>query len=90
MQERDWRNARTALDEAARFRELREPFRTMVKLSDLEPDQPDAEAVIRKRPNGYQPPAPPPADMSVDPVKWRNLDRKTRRALLRHHRKVTR
>jgi hypothetical protein len=34
------------------------------------------------------PPAPPPPDMPVDPEKWRALDRKIRRALLRHHRKV--
>ncbi len=37
----------------------------------------------------YTPPAPPPADMCINPEKWRALDRKTRRALLRHHRKVT-
>jgi hypothetical protein len=84
------------------MRELREPFGTWVKASDLEPDRPDAEAAIRERLNSrvpktqippqpqghYAPPAPPPADMPVDPEKWRSLDRKTRRALLRHHRKV--
>jgi hypothetical protein len=37
----------------------------------------------------YTPPAPPPADMPIDPDKWRALDRTTRRALLRHHRRVT-
>jgi hypothetical protein len=33
-------------------------------------------------------PAPPPQDMPVDPAKWNALDRATRRALVRHHRKV--
>jgi hypothetical protein len=37
----------------------------------------------------YTPPAPPPADMPVDPDKWRALDRRTRRALLREHKRVT-
>lgn len=42
-----------------------------------------------QRPIGsYTPPAPPPADMPVDPAKWRQLDRRTRRALLREHRRV--
>jgi len=38
----------------------------------------------------YTPPAPPPADMPIDPDKWRALDRTTRRALVREHRRVTR
>lgn len=43
---------------------------------------------FEQRPVGsYTPPAPPPAGMSVDPEKWRALSRKTRRALIRHHRK---
>lgn len=33
-------------------------------------------------------PAPPPADMPVDPEKWRVLPRATRRALLREHKRV--
>lgn len=33
------------------------------------------------------PPKPPPA--GLDPVRWATLSRGARRALLRHHRKVT-
>jgi hypothetical protein len=36
----------------------------------------------------YTPPVPPPRDMPIAWDKWRALDRKTRRALLREHRKV--
>jgi hypothetical protein len=37
-----------------------------------------------------QKPHPPPDDMLVDPAKWAALTRAERRALARHHRKVTR
>lgn len=37
-----------------------------------------------------QQPKPPPEDMPVDPAKWAALTREERRALVRHHRRVTR
>lgn len=43
--------------------------------------------VCRLRPAA---PKPPPDDMPVEPAKWAALTRAERRALIRHHRKVTR
>jgi hypothetical protein len=61
----------------------------------LEPDTAQLDDVpvthFEQRPVGsYTPPAPPPADMPVDPDKWRGLSRKRRRELIRYHRKQVR
>lgn len=35
-------------------------------------------------------PAPPPAELGFDPVKWRQMSRAERRAVLRHAKRVNR
>lgn len=65
----------------------RDPYGDEHYLLSREPDESEAET--RKRLNAYTPPAPPPADMPVELAKWRALDRRTRRALLREHKRVT-
>jgi hypothetical protein len=56
---------------------------------EVTPAEPELTEVPSSPVGRYTPPVPPPRDMPVSLDKWRALDRKTRRALLREHRKVT-